>query len=417
MKKGIVPDPKSSHVVGEPAPEPWLQLLPLLNETQTRFYVAQKALELGRGGPSTVARLTGVSRPTILKGIKELQAGIDAERASTIRKQGGGRQRVEAADPVLRRDLELLMAENTAGDPMSCLKWTGKSLRTIARELAALGHAANPNTVGHLLKDMDYSLRANVKTVEGAHHPDRDAQFRYINARAKAFLKAGNPVMSVDTKKKELIGNFKNPGRTWRREERHVNAHDFPSDAEGKAIPYGVYDVQRNAGLVNVGMSHDTAAFAVESIRRWWTTVGVGCYPRAKRLLICADNGGSNGSRSRLWNVSLQEWSDACGLEVTVLHYPPGTSKWNKIEHKMFSFISINWRGGPLVSYEAVVNLISTTKTTSGLNIIAELDRRLYETGIKVSDEHMEALKIKRHKTHPDWNYTLLPRKQKNAQL
>ncbi|MFQ5874462.1 MAG: ISAzo13 family transposase, partial [Dehalococcoidia bacterium] len=384
--------------------------LPLLNEAQARLYVAQKALEMGRGGISRLAKITGMSRPTITKGIRELEEGIDLQRASSVRKKGGGRKKVEATDLALLCDLEMIMEENTAGDPMSYLKWTGKSVRKISEELAKMHHRANPNTVCRLLREMGFSLRANVKWDEGKQHPDRDAQFGYINEQTKALMTAGDPVISVDTKKKELVGNFKNQGRTWRRQDKVVKVYDFPSQAEGKAIAYGIYDVQQNMGMVNVGITHDTAEFAVESITKWWKAVGSWCYPKSKRLLICADSGGSNGSRTRLWKVALQEFADTFGLEVRVLHYPPGTSKWNKIEHRMFSFISINWKGEPLVSYETVINLISTTSTKSGLKISAQLDRKNYETGIKVSDKQMKALRIQRHEKHPDWNYTLSPR-------
>lgn len=391
----------------------WCSVLPLLNEVQTRLYVAQKALELGRGGISTLAKLTGISRPTIHKGIQELRAGIAPDTAGRIRKKGGGRKCVEVVDATLLRDLEAIMEENTAGDPMSCLKWTGKSSGKIAHELASKGHQVNPRTVCRLLKEMDFSLCANVKADEGVQHPDRDAQFRYINQQAKAFMKRGDPIISVDTKKKELVGNFKNAGQTWRREDKMVKAHDFPSQAVGKAIPYGVYDIQANAGMVNVGMSHDTAEFAMESVTKWWKSVGRIHYGRSKRLLICADSGGSNGRRTRLWKVALQQFSDAFDLQVTVLHYPPGTSKWNKIEHKMFSFISMNWKGEPLVSYEAVVNLISTTTTKSGLRVVANLDQKNYETGIKISNKQMDELSIRYHKKHPSWNYTVSPRRRR----
>lgn len=387
-----------------------LRLLPILNEMQARLYLAEKALGLGHGAISELAKLTGVSRTTITKGIKELQSGIGLEQATSIRKGGGGRKRVEKVEPTLLKELEVIMEENTAGDPMSCLKWTGKSVRRISDELTVLGHTASPNTVRRLLKEMGFSLRANVKLDEGKQHPDRDAQFRYINAQAKAFMRAGDPAISVDTKKKELVGNFKNPGQTWRRKDKVVNVHDFPTQAQGKAIPYGVYDIQGNTGIVNVGITHDTAEFAVESIAKWWKTLGRRCYRRSQRLLICADSGGSNGSRTRLCKVALQQLADHFKLAITVLHYPPSTSKWNKIEHKMFSFISINWKGEPLISYETVINLISTTTTRSGLKIVAELNRKSYETGIKISEEQMLSLSIQRHEKQPQWNYTLLPR-------
>ena len=387
----------------------WLTLLPLLNESQKRLYIAEKAISLGRGGVSYLSRLTGISRTTITKGIRELQSGIDSEQATSIRRGGGGRKPLEQTDPQLKAALETMMEENTAGDPMSCLKWTGKSVRKLSQELERLGHPSSPNTVRRLLQDMDYSLRANVKAEEGAQHRDRDAQFRYINTQVKAFMKASEPVISVDTKKKELVGNFKNAGRTWRREAKRVNVHDFPSQGQGKAIPYGIYDVQQDVGLVNVGISHDTAEFAVHSISRWWRTLGRHEYGHAKRLLICADSGGSNASRNRLWKVALQQFVQEFNLEVTVLHYPPGTSKWNKIEHKMFSFISINWKGEPLISYETVINLISTTKTKSGLKLIAKLDKKNYQTGKKITDKQMQSLNIQRHKKQPQWNYTIAP--------
>jgi Rhodopirellula transposase DDE domain len=391
----------------------WCSVLPLLNETQTRVYVAQKALELGRGGISTVAELTGLSRPTIPKGIRELRAGIAPETAVMIRKKGGGRTCVEAVDATLLRDLEAIMEEKTAGDPMSCLKWTGKSSGKIAHELTAQGHQVNPRTVCRLLKEMGVSLRANVKADAGAQHPDRDAHFRYINQQAKAFTQLGDPIISVDTKQKAVVGNFKNAGQTWRREDTWVTAHDVPSQAVGQAIPYGVYEIQANVGMVNGGISHDTAEFAVESMTKWWKSVGRIHSGRSKRLLICADSGGSHGSRARVWKVALQQFSATFHLKVTVLPYPPGTRKWNKIEPKMCSFISMNWKGEPLVSYEAVVNLISTTTTKSGVKVVAELDQNTDETGINISDKPMDALHLRYHKKHPAWNYTVSPRRPK----
>ena len=302
--------------------------------------------------------------------------------------------------------------ENTAGDPMSFLKWTNKSTYKIAEELKLKGHRINPDTVGRLLKERDYSLQANVKTKEAGSGPERDAQFRFINEQVKKFMIRGDPVISVDTKKKERVGEFKNPGRTWRKkgQPKEVNVYDFPSLGIGTAIPYGTYDVKRNEGLVNVGVSRDTAEFAVESIRQWWHRFGRHHYPNAKELLICADGGGSNGSRNRGWKMFLQELADQIRLLITVCHYPPGTSKWNKIEHSMFSFISMNWRGQPLVSYEIVIKLISATTTSKGLTVAARLDEREYEAGIKFSDEDIAQLQIQPHSSYPKWNYSILPR-------
>ena len=391
----------------------WLRVLGTLNEYQARLYVAQKALELGRGGISRLAQLTGMSRPTIVKGIAELQGRRPLIRAGTgrIREVGGGRRKVEASDPELQRHLLGILEETTAGDPMSSLKWTSKSTRTIAAELTRRGHPVAWRTVARMLHALDYSLQANVKTVEGRQHPDRDAQFRYINARVKAFQRTGDPVISVDTKKKELIGAFRNTGRTWRPrgEPQPVFTHDFPHLGAGKAIPYGTYDIAQDRALVNVGVTHDTAEFAVESIRRWWRLMGARTYPSATRLLISADAGGSNGNRLRAWKVHLQALADALHLPITVCHYPPGTSKWNKIEHRLFSFISLNWKGQPLLTYETVVNLIGGTRTRTGLKVRAILDARDYPTGRAVTAQQFSELQLKRHAFHPDWNYTLLP--------
>jgi hypothetical protein len=392
----------------------WLRVLGTLNEYQARVYVAQKVLELGRGGISRLAQLTGMSRPTIAKGIRELQGRRPLLPAATsrIRKAGGGRRPVETVDPDLQRQLRSIVEETSAGDPMSSLKWTNKSTRTLATELGRRGHPVAWRTVARLLHDLGYSLQANVKTVEGRQHPDRDAQFRYINARVKAFQRTRDPVISVDTKKKELVGAFRNAGRTWRRqgEPQPVFTHDFPHLGAGKAIPYGTYDIAQDRALVNVGVTHDTAEFAVESIRRWWRLMGRRAYPSATRLLISADAGGSNGNRLRTWKLHLQALADELHLPITVCHYPPGTSKWNKIEHRLFSFISLNWKGQPLVSYETVVNLIGGTRTTSGLKVKALLDTADYPVGRPVTDRQFDALRLTRHTFHPDWNYTLLPR-------
>ena len=391
----------------------WLKVLGTLNEFQARLYVAQRASELGRGGVSHLARLTGMTRPTILKGMRELGGSgpVRAPAEGRLRRVGGGRKRSEQADPELAKELERIMEESTAGDPMSLLKWTTKSTRTLAAELERRGHAVSYVTVARCLHEMDYSLQANVKTIEGPQHPDRDAQFRHINGQVQAFMGSGDPILSVDTKKKELVGAFRNPGQTWRR-QGHPSAvftHDFPQLGKGKAIPYGTYDVGRDNALVNVGISHDTAEFAVESIRRWWRLLGRRTYAHAKRLLICADAGGSNGPRLRAWKLHLQRLSNELQVPVSVCHYPPGTSKWNKIEHRLFSFISLTWKGRPLISLETVVNLIGSTRTRSGLKVKAVLDTRQYAPGQEVSADQMKGLKLKGDAFHPDWNYTLCP--------
>jgi hypothetical protein len=361
-----------------------------------------------------MVEVSGLSKPTILKGIKELsdkrKLAIEEGR---VRRQGGGRKPIEEHDPEITRLLEEVMEESTMGDPMSPLKWSSKSTYQIQQYLASLGHPISEDTVQRRLRKLDYSLQANIKAKEGASHADRDRQFRYLNETAKRFLAQDEPVISVDTKKKERIGNFKNNGRKWRKKGQalKVNIHDFSSLGEGLAIPYGAYDVHRNEGMVNVGMTHDTAEFAVESIRRWWRQFGVRHYPRARRLFICADSGGSNGNRNRAWKYYLQGFADEVELQIVVGHYPPGTSKWNKIEHRMFSFISMNWKGEPLVSFETVVNMISATKTHRGLRVKAVLDKRWYETGVKISDEQMKDLNLQRHRQNPEWNYSILPRR------
>jgi hypothetical protein len=375
--------------------------------------VAREALARGRGGLKAMHELTGMSRPTILKGIRELQ-GKKRLTVERVRKPGGGRKSIEEADPGFARALEAIMAENTAGDPMSLLRWTNKSTSRIAEELTRLGHPASDETVRRKLVAMDYSLQANRKSLAGSSSADRDKQFRYINRLVKRFLREGNPVLSVDTKKKERVGNFKNAGQTWRRrgEPAEVNVYDYPHLGEGPAIPYGAYDVGRNQGFVNVGTSHDTADFAVESLRRWWRLVGRRHYPNCTGVLLCADGGGSNGFRNRAWKYHLQQLADELGRELTVCHYPPGTSRWNKIEHRLFSFISLNWKGQPLVSYETVVNLIGSTRTRAGLRVKAALDAGSYELGVKISDAEMERLHLKPHRTLPAWNYTVAPQKE-----
>jgi len=392
----------------------WLRVLGTMNEYQARLLVAERAAQLGRGGVSRLSRLTGMSRVTITEGLKELRGGkLRSPAQSHIRRPGGGRKKVEQIDAELSRRLRSIVEETTAGDPMSPLKWTSKSTRTIADELSGSGHSISSVTVGRCLEDMGYTLQSNVKTREGPQHPDRDAQFRYINGQVKAFRRSGDPVISVDTKKKELVGAFKNAGRRWlpKGQPDEVTVHDFPHLGEGKAIPYGAYDIALNRAVVNVGVTHETAEFAVESIRRWWRLDGRRYYRGAGRLLICADSGGSNGNRPRAWKLYLQSLADETGMAITVCHYPPGTSKWNKIEHRLFSFISLNWKGKPLVNFETVVNLIGGTRTRAGLKVKAILDTNQYETGIEISDEDIDQLRLKRHKIHPNWNYTLLPHK------
>ena len=396
------------------AEKTWMRVLGTLNEYQARLFVAEKALQLGRGGISHLSQVTGMSRVTITQGLSELRTGRRLRTAADgrVRQPGGGRKKVEQADPELPRRLRTIVEETTAGDPMSPLRWTSKATRTIAEELTRSGHPISSVTVGRCLEEMGYTLQANVKTREGPQHPNRDAQFRYLNRQVKAFRRAGDPVISVDTKKKELVGAFKNGGRRWlpKGKADQVSVHDFPHLGKGKAIPYGAYDIARNRAVVNVGVTHDTAEFAAESIRRWWRLGGKRHYREAPRLLICADSGGSNGNRTRAWKLHLQALSDETGMSITVCHYPPGTSKWNKIEHRLFSFISLNWKGKPLINFETVVNLIGGTRTRGGLKVKAVLDTNQYETGVEVSDEDIGQLRLKRHRVHPNWNYTLLPR-------
>ena len=401
-------EPSPARVEGR-----WLKVFSTLNEFQARLFAADKALDLGRGGVSRLSALTGLSRTTITKAAEELQGSrkLANPGEGRARQVGGGRKRIEQVDPAVKDLLRKILEETTAGDPMSMLRWTSKSTRTIAEELTRLGHPVTWVTVARCVDDLGYSLQANRKTKEGPQHANRDAQFRYINQRVKVQLREGDPVISVDAKKKELVGPFKNAGRTWRPKgkPKEVNTKDFPSLAQGKALPYGVYDSGQNRAVVNVGVTHDTAEFAVESIRRWWKLDGRKTYPAARRLLICADAGGSNGNRLRAWKLNLQHLADQIQLPITVCHYPPGTSKWNKIEHRLFSFISLNWRGKPLINYETIVNLIGGTKTRTGLKVKAVLDTNDYETGIEVSDEELKNVRLRRHKVHPDWNYTISP--------
>jgi len=391
-------------------------LSPLLDERARRLWAAAEARAIGRGGISQVAEATGLSRATIRAGVQELARPVAAPEPQTpverVRRPGGGRKPLGVHDPHLLRALETLVDPVTRGDPMSLLRWTCKSAAKLAAALQTQGHVVSERTVNRLLHDLGYSLQANRKTLEGRAHPDRDAQFQYINRRAKAFQGQGQPVVSVDTKKKELVGQFRNSGREWhpQGQPEEVQVHDFPNEALGKVIPYGVYDEATNSGWVSVGIDHDTAAFAVETVRRWWRYMGSKVYPRAKRLLITADGGGSNGSRCRLWKVELQQLADEIGLHISVCHFPPGTSKWNKIEHRMFCHITENWRGRPLVSREVVVNLIGHTTTKTGLAIRSELDENRYPTGREVTAQQMESLAIKQDKFHGEWNYTIQPR-------
>ena len=387
-------------------------LAPVLDERRRRLLAAAEALALGWGGVSGVAGVTGVSRRAIQAGLVELQAPA-AERPppDRIRRPGGGRKRTVDADPTLRQDLERLVEPTTRGDPESPLRWTCKSVRKLAAELRAQGHRVSHQLVAELLHELGYSLQATRKTLEGGDHPDRDAQFAHLTARVQAQLAAGEPAISVDTKKKELVGPFKNGGREWQPAGRPepVRVHDFVDPTLGRASPYGIYDLARNTGWVNVGIDRDTASFAVESIRRWWTGMGRAAYPHAARLLICADGGGSNGSRVRLWKLELQRLADETGLAIQVCHLPPGTSKWNKIEHRLFSFISQNWRGKPLVSYEVIVSLIAATTTATGLRVHSELDTNRYPTGRKVSDAEMATVRLHKDAFHGEWNYSILP--------
>ncbi len=392
-------------------------LAPLLNERQLRLYVAAEALVLGRGGISVASQATGVSRPTITTGCKELldqetkEAVASSSPAARMRKKGGGRKRTIEVDETLRSDLEGLIEPVTRGDPESPLHWTAKSVRNLADELKKMGHKTSHRMVAELLHEMDYSLQANRKTAEGGSHPDRNAQFEYIHRTVKEFQSCSQPVISVDTKKKERVGDFKNGGRELRPKgnPEKVRVYDFEIPELGKVAPYGVYDQTRNAGWVNVGTDHDTATFAVESIRKWWITMGREAYPKADRLLITADGGGSNGARVRLWKIELQSFANETGLVVSVCHFPPGTSKWNKIEHRLFSYISQNWRGKPLVSHEVIVNLISSTTTRTGLTVKCELDTKKYPKGIKVSDEELRQVNIVRDDFHGEWNYAIHP--------
>jgi hypothetical protein len=388
----------------------------LMNERLKRRWAGCEALATGRGGISAVARATGMSPNTIKRGIREIESEMpdligSLRLPERQRQPGGGRRRLAATDRTLIRDLKRLLEPVTRGDPMSHLLWTSKSTRHLAAELQRQGHAVSHMTVARLLGDLDYRLQVNRKTLEGTSHPDRDAQFQYINRQVRAFQRRDQPTISVDTKKRELVGDFKNAGREWRPQgqPQAVRMHDFRDPHLGVAIPYGVYDLRRNAGWVSLGIDHDTAEFAVATIRSWWRRMGRPAYPRAQELLITADAGGSNGSRSRLWKLCLQQLADESGLAITTCHFPPGTSKWNKIEHRMFCHITENWRGRPLVSHAVIINLIGHTRTGTGLHIQAGLDRRSYEKGVKVSNATFATINLSALPFHGDWNYKISP--------
>ena len=383
-----------------------------LDERMRRLVAAAEAAALGFGGVSIVARATGVSRRAIRIGTTELrQKARVSGPAGRIRRPGGGRKKTVHQDPTLRRDLEALIEPVTRGDPESPLRWTAKSVRRLAAELQRQGHRTSHRMVAEMLHELGYSLQANAKTIEGARHPDRNAQFEYINEKVRKFLTQREPVISVDTKKKELVGEFKNVGRELRPQglPEKVRVHDFVIPELGRAIPYGVYDLGSNTGWVSVGIDHDTAEFAVETIRRWWRWMGQKQYPQAKRLLITADAGGSNGSRLRLWKTEIQNLADELKIPISICHFPPGTSKWNKIEHRLFSFISQNWRGKPLISHAVIVKLIAATRTKAGLKVRARLDTNSYREGIKVSRAELENIRLRPDSFHGDWNYTILP--------
>jgi len=390
------------------------RIWPHLNERSRRMVAASEAAQLGYGGVSEVSRACGLSRVTLTKGLRELKAKPLA--AGRIRRPGAGRPPLLKRDPDLPRVLEELVEPLARGDPESPLRWTCKSLRSLAGELRAQKHPVSHEKVAHLLREMDYSLQGNRKTEEGGDHPDRDAQFEHINEQVRRALAAGRPVISVDTKKKELVGNFENQGRQWRKTKspERVNGHDFPAPSVPRAYPYGIYDLGRNHGFVNVGTDHDTAAFAAASIRGWWRAEGKRLYPHAGELLMTADGGGSNGYRLRLWKLELQKLADATGLSLRVCHFPPGTSKWNKVEHRLFSFISSNWRGEPLRDYETVVRLIAGTTTAKGLTVTCRLDHRRYPVGRKVSDQEIAAVNITPEPFHGEWNYLIRPRQVPN---
>ncbi len=388
-------------------------ILPSLNERQRRLVVGAEAISIGHGGIKLLASITGISCPTIRRGIRELKEG-DNKNRNRVRIKGGGRKKIVDKYPEIKGLIEEIVEPETRGDPETPLRWTCKSVRNIADALLQKGYRVSHQTVAVILHGLEYSLQGNKKTKEGTNHPDRDAQFKHINKTAKYFLANKDPVISIDTKKKELIGNYKNVGREWQSKgnPKEVNGHDFPDPSVTKAIPYGIYDIGNNAGWVNVGITADTSEFAVASIRYWWKKIGKKKHQESKHILICADAGGSNGYRVHLWKKELQQFADDEKIQITVCHFPPGTSKWNKIEHRLFSFISMNWRGKPLLTYQTIINLITSTKTRTGLVVEARLDKKTYRKGIKVSKSEIKLLNITRDKFHGEWNYTITPRSQ-----
>src|SRR6516164_745881 len=392
------------------------EMAPVLNEQSRRRFVALEAQALGRGGVSLMARISGLARSTIYQGRTDIRDRVSAP-AGRVRQEGGGRKKKSVEDPTLAPDLKAIVESVTRGDPTQPLLWTSRSLRNLVSELAKKRHRDSPTVVGDLLRGMGYSLQANRKTKEGNQHIDRDAQFQYINKQATAFLKANEPIISVDTKRKELVGVFKNNGRELRPKgsPELVNVHDFIDPKLKRAVPYGIYDITNNLGWVSVGTDHDTATFAVNTIRRWWRAMGRKRYPHARQLMVTADGGGSNGYRVRLWKVELQMLSDELKLPITVCHLPPGTSKWNKIEHRLFSFITINWRGKPLLSYRTIVQLIAATTTDAGLKVRAILDENKYPKGVKVTDAQLAAVNLTRHGFHGEWNYTICPNRKPSS--
>jgi transposase len=392
----------------------YVSLSPVLTERIRRLWAATEARALGHGGIGLVEQVTGISRSTISRGLRELESGSGAPPERT-RRAGGGRKSAVSQDPSLVGDLEALVEPTAAGAPDSPLRWTSKSIRRLADELTAMGHAVSYRIVAALLHEQGYSLQANRKTREGTSHPDRDAQFCYLNEQVKRHHRRRQPTVSVDTKKKELVGDFKNSGRNWRPvgEPEQVRVHDFLIPEQGKAVPYGIYDLQRDEGWVSVGISHDTASFAVHSLGRWWQEMGRPAYPQAKRLLITADAGGSNSPQTRLWKWELQQFANETGLNLTVCHLPPGTSKWNKIEHRLFSHIALNWRGQPLTSLAAIVSLIAATTTRTGLHVRSEIDHGAYEKGVPISDQQWATVNLHRHDFHGDWNYTIRPHRRR----
>ncbi len=401
-REGMIDESKIAERFGALGPE--------LNERQRRVWAASEAQSCGRGGIAAVARATGIGKNTVVRGIAELREGTRLD-PGRVRRPGAGRPRLTASDPGLVEALEALVDPDTRGDPCSPLRWCSKSLQKIAAALVDAGHQISDRSAGKLLKGRGYRLHANVKTREGKDHPERDAQFRHINETVRAALAAGEPTISIDTKKRELVGDFKAVGREWEPTGRpvEVRTHDFKDKDLGHAIPYGVYDIEANEGMMSVGVTNDTSAFAVNSIRAWWTHLGRKRYPKATCLTITADGGGSNSSRTRLWKVELQKLVNELAIPIRVCHFPPGTSKWNKIEHRMFSFVTLNWRGKPLESLEVIIDLIASTTTSTGLEVHARLDPGHYEKGIKVSDAQLAAVNIERDQFHPDWNYTIHP--------